>query len=124
MTVPSWSRLEWTDALGRDRVVDLRPAEPGADPHPSAPEWHHRAACAGSTSTVFSPDHTTRRGYQRPREHPMWQAALAICATCPVKRECLAASLAETTGVWGGTVPAEREEMRGDGPRWKYATYD
>ena len=39
-------------------------------------------------------------------------AAIAVCATCPVRRECLALALRNRTvgrfGVWGGTVPAER----------------
>src|ERR1700761_1268501 len=43
-------------------------------------------------------------------------AALAVCARCPVRAECLELSLRSWAvgqfGVWGGTVPAEREELR------------
>jgi WhiB family transcriptional regulator, redox-sensing transcriptional regulator len=43
-------------------------------------------------------------------------AAIAVCAACPVRQECLELSLRNWTlgqhGVWGGTVPAERERLR------------
>jgi WhiB family transcriptional regulator, redox-sensing transcriptional regulator len=43
-------------------------------------------------------------------------AALAVCARCPVRAECLELALRHWTvgqhGVWGGTVPAERQELR------------
>jgi len=43
-------------------------------------------------------------------------AALAVCGACPVRQECLELSLRNWTvgqhGVWGGTVPAERERLR------------
>jgi Transcription factor WhiB len=43
-------------------------------------------------------------------------AALKVCSTCPVRQECLELSLRNWTvgqhGVWGGTVPAERERLR------------
>ena len=42
--------------------------------------------------------------------------AIAVCATCPVREECLELALRNWAvgqhGVWGGTVPAEREELR------------
>ena len=43
-------------------------------------------------------------------------AAIAVCSACPVRGECLELSLRNWTvgqhGVWGGTVPAERERLR------------
>jgi WhiB family redox-sensing transcriptional regulator len=43
-------------------------------------------------------------------------AAIAICATCPVRPQCLALSLRHWDigqyGVWGGLVPAERAALR------------
>jgi len=43
-------------------------------------------------------------------------AALAVCGACRVRQECLELSLRDWTvgqhGVWGGTVPAERERLR------------
>jgi hypothetical protein len=42
--------------------------------------------------------------------------ALSVCAVCPVRAECLELALRNWTvgqhGVWGGTVPAERERLR------------
>jgi WhiB family redox-sensing transcriptional regulator len=43
-------------------------------------------------------------------------AALAVCARCLVRDECLELALRNPAvgqfGVWGGTVPAERQELR------------
>ncbi len=42
--------------------------------------------------------------------------AIAVCAACPVRAECLELALRNWAvgqhGVWGGTVPAERERLR------------
>jgi hypothetical protein len=42
--------------------------------------------------------------------------AIAVCSDCPVRGECLELALRNWTvgrhGVWGGTVPAEREQLR------------
>ncbi|GEM_PF-1971394 len=39
--------------------------------------------------------------------------AIAICARCPVRRECLAAALTfgDEYGIWGGTTAADRALM-------------
>ena len=43
-------------------------------------------------------------------------AAIAVCATCPVRTECLALSLRHWAvgrhGIWGGLVPADRARLR------------
>lgn len=43
-------------------------------------------------------------------------AAIAVCEACPVRQECLELALRNWTagrhGIWGGTVPAEREDIR------------
>jgi WhiB family transcriptional regulator, redox-sensing transcriptional regulator len=43
-------------------------------------------------------------------------AAIAVCAGCPVRDECLELALRNWAigqfGVWGGTVPAGREKPR------------
>jgi WhiB family redox-sensing transcriptional regulator len=41
-------------------------------------------------------------------------AAKAVCAGCPVARECLdwALRMGEAAGVWGGTTPEERRVLR------------
>jgi len=42
--------------------------------------------------------------------------AIAVCSGCRVREECLELALRNWTvgqhGVWGGTVPAERERLR------------
>jgi WhiB family redox-sensing transcriptional regulator len=43
-------------------------------------------------------------------------SAIAVCRDCPVREECLELALRNWTvgqhGVWGATVPAERERLR------------
>jgi Transcription factor WhiB len=43
-------------------------------------------------------------------------SAIAVCSACRVREECLELSLRNWTvgqhGVWGGTVPADRERLR------------
>lgn len=36
------------------------------------------------------------------------RVAKALCATCPVRRECLEAGMSEPAGIWGGTTGVER----------------
>jgi WhiB family transcriptional regulator, redox-sensing transcriptional regulator len=47
------------------------------------------------------------------------EAAKAVCAACPARVRCLewALEVNEAEGVWGGTTPAERAEMRRAGRR-------
>lgn len=71
------------------------------------PAWWASAACLGRTAVMFAED---RVGQAR---------AVAICAGCPVKAECLAdAQVSEVvpyqaSGVRGGLLP----EQRGRRPR-------
>ena len=40
--------------------------------------------------------------------------ALAMCTSCPVRDTCLAYALDhEHHGIWGGTLPSQREALRG-----------
>ena len=47
-------------------------------------------------------------------------AALAVCAACPVRKQCLELSLRQwyigRHGIWGGLLAAEREELRARDP--------
>lgn len=54
----------------------------------------------------FPPFAGERKNDKRARE----QQAKAICATCPVRAECLAVAVAagERHGVWGGLTSDER----------------
>ena len=64
------------------------------------PEWHARALCRGIGTKEF---------IEKPTE-----AARALCAGCPVHRNCLGFALAHehVVGIWAGTDEKERREMR------------
>jgi Transcription factor WhiB/Homeodomain-like domain len=66
------------------------------------PRWHADAACKEHpelTWVVSDRDSATRQ--------------LAICATCLVREECLAAAMAgDEVGIWGGTTELQRGESK------------
>lgn len=66
------------------------------------PAWHQHAACRGMTALFFPP-----RGENA-------HHAKAVCATCPVRDECLNDALdhGDKHGVWGGASENERRRMR------------
>ena len=72
--------------------------------------WQENAACLGTSGELFlGPDD------EKPRDRARREAlAVVLCVGCPVKRECLehALTVPERHGVWGGTTPTERMEMR------------
>ena len=65
--------------------------------------WQIGHACEGVKSDLFYP--TDVAGVLQ---------AKMVCATCPVKRECLEHALKynETFGVWGGESERERVEIK------------
>ena len=72
--------------------------------------WQDRAACKGPQSRVFfPPSHLERKDEREARE----QRAKAICATCPVRIECLdyAIEIREPHGIWGGLNELERKRL-------------
>lgn len=72
--------------------------------------WRLRAACRSVDSAVFfSPD--AERGRAREAREAR---AKAICARCPVIRECAAYALTagERYGVWGGLSEQDRLALR------------
>ena len=66
--------------------------------------WRDHAACLGASPDLFFPERGDTEGTE---------AALAVCATCPVRPDCLAAHIDEREGVWGGTSARQRRQMRG-----------
>jgi WhiB family redox-sensing transcriptional regulator len=68
------------------------------------PAWQAVGACRGIDPAVFFPDEGDASSAA---------SAKAICATCPVRTECLEAALVrrEKFGVWGGASEAERRRM-------------
>ena len=72
--------------------------------------WRLRAACRDVDSAVFfSPD-----GERGPKRAAREARAKAICAGCPVIRQCAAHAIwyGERYGVWGGLSEQERLGFR------------
>ena len=63
--------------------------------------WVARALCAQADPDVWFPDE---------EDHDTTAAAIAVCARCPVRPQCLAHALAtgERHGVWGGLTARQR----------------
>lgn len=73
-------------------------------------DWREDAACIDSDPEIFFP--------LRPNAHS-YDAALRVCAACPVRRPCLELALASETnnddryGMFGGTMPVQRRALQG-----------
>lgn len=70
-------------------------------------EWTYDAACDATTAELFFPPPVQGGGRS---EANYYDAALAICAVCPVTAECLAfwrslPAEQRQHGVWAGLVP-------------------
>ena len=65
-------------------------------------DWMDLAACKGLPNRVFFP--LDRR----------YGGARAVCATCPVRQECLddALALGAKRGMFGGLTPSQRARLR------------
>lgn len=79
--------------------------------------WMADAACIGEPQSWWYPpldfDHL-RPGVVTVEMRALEAQAKEVCATCPVKADCLAFSLVneEEFGVWGGLDARERSELR------------
>ena len=69
--------------------------------------WWTRAACASADPELFFPI-----SYSGPALRQVAQAK-AICARCPIQRECLRYALGARSiqGVWGGMTEEERRRL-------------
>jgi WhiB family redox-sensing transcriptional regulator len=99
---------------------------PGLVPHQVPDEddrspWRDRAACRGAATDLFfpvGPAGAMGAGADETRR------ARQICASCPVRQQCLAYALAsgQQYGIWGGSDEQERRRLRrqrresGNGP--------
>lgn len=65
--------------------------------------WRAKAACRGCDTGIFFP-----------LTDEAAEPAKAICASCPVREECLEYALAtrQDDGVWGGLTELERRRLR------------
>lgn len=78
------------------------------------------AACKGMDPDLFFP----LRGHVHGTTYsPQVAEAVAACARCEVRQECLEHALdaPERTGIWGGTFERQRREMRRDRRKRQYA---
>lgn len=71
--------------------------------------WDEGAACRGMDPDLWFPV----SGHGKAHD---WTNARAVCATCPVRAECLAYALDsepvhEGSGMWGGATPEERRDL-------------
>ena len=79
---------------------------------PTHEDWQSQAACRGRTAGVFfPPSHFERKTAKLDREG----RAKAICASCPVRKDCLSYALRirEPLGIWGGLNESERRALGG-----------
>jgi WhiB family redox-sensing transcriptional regulator len=66
------------------------------------PNWMRDAACRGMDPELFMP----QRGGQKDV-----QQAVKVCATCPVRLECLEYGRFERCGIWGGLSGKQRRRL-------------
>jgi len=74
-------------------------------------DWQLAGACRGGDAALFFHPEGERGRARSARE----AAAKAVCARCPVIKDCFQAALAahEPYGVWGGTTEEERASILG-----------
>lgn len=72
--------------------------------------WQFRAACRGSDANLFFPPVQLE---SKEEKHAREAQAKAICAECPVGRQCLdfAVATRESHGIWGGLNEIERRAL-------------
>ena len=75
---------------------------------PDAPDWRASAACATVDAELFFPTAHTNGWRKQTRD------AKAVCATCPVREQCLqwALTTGQAAGVWGGKDETERRLIK------------
>lgn len=80
-------------------------------------DWLAEAACLGHEPEVFFPLEQHGTGLNpaaaRARHREREEAALEVCAGCPVRERCLEEALAapHVHGIWGGKTAEEREVL-------------
>ena len=68
------------------------------------PSWHQQAACRDTKLDPYSPDTEELNRFIQ-----------VYCNDCPVRAECLEASIHprfEAAGIWGGLRPDARQKIR------------
>ncbi len=77
-------------------------------------DWQGDALCRGNQAHLFFPPSTIERKDERERRETK---ARAICAVCPVRRDCTdyAMEIREPYGIWGGYTETERRQLIAQG---------
>lgn len=85
-------------------TCEIKPV--GGSTRDRAEDWWSLAACRGSDAPEFFPEDFS----PGPRREAALAAARRVCASCPVRADCLnhAVTWHEPKGVWGGLTAAER----------------
>ena len=94
VALPSYGiALTWVDGAGGPSPTQLRRSR-----------WQDRAACTNQDTEAW---------FVRNEGSRSAEPAKQVCATCPVQRDCLAASLVfgEEYGVWGGLDRHQRHNL-------------
>lgn len=77
-------------------------------------EWQDLAACNGTDTESFFPEHQVNITKYADQVQDGVQA-LRVCQRCPVIAECFAYAMANSSsiyaGIYGGTMPYERQEL-------------
>lgn len=86
--------------------AELHPVKAEALANRIEPDWQRRSACGGAPNPdAWFPSDKARR--------PQLVVPLTVCASCPVRRSCLAAGMRSgDVGIWGGTLDTERDAAR------------
>jgi WhiB family transcriptional regulator, redox-sensing transcriptional regulator len=70
------------------------------------PAWHAQGSCRSAPASIsWFPEQTSLSEAKR------------VCASCPVREECLEWALAQDSylvGIWGGTSQRERHRLRAE----------
>jgi WhiB family transcriptional regulator, redox-sensing transcriptional regulator len=76
-----------------------------ADEAPINASWRQDAACRSLPDSMF---------FLAGDDFAGMKAAKAVCEQCPVQDECLefAVLTNQSLGIWGGTTPNERRQIR------------
>ena len=105
LSVPAgWAEQEQV-SLPRPAIVRRR-TPIGSEPEP---DWRDSSACIGLDLNLFFPISTMGAAAQSQIEE-----AKAVCAECPVQRQCLAWALevGPEFGIFGGYTDLERRQLR------------
>ena len=97
-------------------ISSARVALPGPGPLADQALWARVARSARCADGVLDPDEWFPVSEPAGVARQEAAAAIAVCAACPVRGECLAPSLRHRDigrhGVWGGLVAADRAQLR------------